>query len=289
MKGGLVAGLFAAKAIQDAGIRLRGRLILQSVIGEEDGGVGTLAAIVRGYRADGAIIMEPTNLSICPAQAGALNFRVRIRGKAAHGCIREEGISALEKLWPVHEALLALEAERNHNVGDPLYRAYRTPFPLSIGAIHGGEWASTVPESLQIEGRLGLSPEEDVAAARRAFENALEGVAEKDPWLRENPPEPEWWGGTFLPARTPEDAIIVSVLRDAALDAQGFSPGLEGVTFGSDLRLLLLEGGVPTVLFGPGDIRQAHATDESVAIDDLERVARTLTVTALRFCGCEDA
>jgi acetylornithine deacetylase len=288
MKGGLVAALFAAKAIRESGVRLKGKLLIESVIGEEDGGVGTLAAILRGYKAHGAVIMEPTGLSICPVQAGALNFRITVSGKAAHGCIRDEGVSALEKLWPVHEELLALEAQRNQISKDPLFRAYPTPFPLSIGTIGGGDWASTVPDTVRIEGRYGLSPDEDVDEAQRAFEGALEKAQERDSWLRDNPPKLEWWGGRFLPARTPVDAEVVSVLSRVAYDIQGVRPEIEGVTFGSDLRHLVLEGGIPTVLFGPGDIRKAHADDESVAVSDLVVAAKVLTITALRFCGCED-
>ncbi|MCJ7620105.1 MAG: M20/M25/M40 family metallo-hydrolase, partial [Anaerolineae bacterium] len=108
MKGGLCCALFAAKALRDSGVRLKGRLMVESVIGEEDGGVGTLAAVLRGYTADGAIVAEPTELIVAPAQAGAFNFRVTIPGKAAHGCVREEGVSPIEKFVPIHQALMEL-------------------------------------------------------------------------------------------------------------------------------------------------------------------------------------
>src|SRR5688572_8064503 len=111
MKGGLCCALFAAKAIQDAGIQLNGKLMIESVIGEEDGGIGTLATVLRGYKADGAIIMEPTELIVAPAQAGALSFRVTIPGLSAHGAMREEGVSAIEKFIPVFQALLVFEKE----------------------------------------------------------------------------------------------------------------------------------------------------------------------------------
>ena len=113
MKGGLSCAIFAAKAIRDAGVGLDGRLIIESVIGEEDGGVGTLATILRGYQADGAVVVEPTELCIAPAQAGALNFRLTVPGSSAHGCIREEGVSAIEKFYPLLEALTQLEEQRN--------------------------------------------------------------------------------------------------------------------------------------------------------------------------------
>jgi acetylornithine deacetylase len=288
MKGGLVAGLYAADAIQKAEVRLKGRLVLQSVIGEEDGGVGTLAAIQRGYRAHGAVIMEPTGLTICPSQAGALNFRVTVRGKSAHGCVRGEGISAIEKFEVVHKELLALETRRNHNCLDPLFGDFPIPFPLSVGTIEGGDWASSVPDWVRAEGRYGVAPNEEIGVAEEAFRDALGRAGDKDAWLRENPPVLEWWGGRFLPARVSEDEAIVAALRDAARELGNVEVPLKGVTFGSDMRLLLREGRTPTVLFGPGDVRGAHVIDESVSVEELETVAKTLALTALRFCGYED-
>lgn len=288
MKAGLACALFAAKAIRDAGVVLKGRLILESVIGEEDGGVGTLAAILRGYRADGAVLVEPTGLAVCPAQAGVLNFRITVRGRGAHGCVRHEGVSALEKLLPVHSHLLALEARRNQIGDDPVFRAYEYPFPLSIGTIEGGDWPSSVPEWVRIEGRYGLSPGEEESEARVALEEAVNEAASADAWLRENPPEVEWWGGRFLPARIPTDHPLVGAVGGAFETVTGVAPGVEGVTYGSDMRLLVLEGETPSVLFGPGDIRRAHAPDESVSLEDMDVTLRTLALTALRFCGYED-
>ncbi len=288
MKGGLAAGLCAAKAIRDAGVNLKGQLFLQSVIGEEDGGTGTLAAIERGYRGDAAVIMEPTDLAICPSQAGALNFRVTIRGKSAHGCVRDEGVSALEKFQLVHRELMALETRRNHNCSDPLFRGYKIPFPLSVGTIEGGAWASSVPDRVRVEGRYGFPPDEETEDARREFQEALDRATASDSWLRAHPPELEWWGGLFLPATVPTDTLVISELSRSMWDLGKVDPPLRGVTFGSDMRLLVREAGVPTVLFGPGDVRMAHGADEAVTIRDLETTARTLALTALRFCGYED-
>lgn len=288
MKGGLVAALFAAKAIRDAGVRLKGRLLLESVIGEEDGGVGTLATILRGYRGDGAVVMEPTGLAVCPSQAGALNFRITVRGKAAHGCMRDEGVSALELLWPIHRELLALEARRNDNCTDPLFRDYGIPFPLSIGKVQGGDWASSVPDRVEVEGRYGISPGEEIEGAQEAFRKALERAEDLDPRLRIHPPEMEWWGGHFLPAQVPPKSRVVTGLRRAFQDLYGIEPALKGVTFGSDMRHLVREAGTPTVLFGPGDVRKAHAADESISLHEIEQVSKTLALMALRFCGYEN-
>ena len=285
MKGGLCCALFAAKAVQDAGVRLKGRLILESVIGEEDGGVGTLATVLRGYTADGAIVVEPTELAVAPAQAGAFNFRVTIPGKAAHGCVREEGVSPIEKFIPIHEALMSLERERNERHQDPLYARYKLPNALCIGTIRAGTWASSVAESLVFEGRYGIAVDEDQEAARCALEEVVAEAAQADPWLRDHPPVVEWWGGQFYPARTPVEHPLVQTIAGALGNVTGATADLEGMTYGADMGLLVNVGHTPTVLFGPGDVRVSHRPDEYVAVRELELAARTLALTALRFCG----
>jgi acetylornithine deacetylase len=287
MKGGLCCALFAAKALQDADIRLRGRLLIQSVIGEEDGGVGTLATIMRGYKGDAAIITEPTQLVVVPAQAGALNFRVTIAGRVAHGALREEGVSAIEKFIPVYQALMEFEKARNRAVDDPMFADYGLPNALTVGTLQAGNWASNVPESLTFEGRFGVAVGEDVEAARRAFEATVEQVAQADPWLRQHPPVVEWWGGQFRPASIPSDHPLVTTVSDALQDVTESSPHIQGVPYGADMHLLVNEGGIPTVLFGPGDVRLAHRPDEYVPIPDLVTTTRTLVLAALRFCGYE--
>jgi acetylornithine deacetylase len=288
MKGGLCCALFAAKALHDAGVRLKGKLMVESVIGEEDGGVGTLAAVLRGYRADGAVVAEPTELIVAPAQAGAFNFRVTVPGKAAHGCVREEGVSAIEKFIPIHQALLALERERNEKAQDPLYARYELPYALCIGNVKAGTWASSVAESLVFEGRYGVAVDEDVAEARRSLEEVVARAAQADPWLRDHPPVVEWWGGQFEPARIAVDHPLVETVKGAFAEAGGALARVEGMTYGADMRLLVKVGETPTVLFGPGDVRASHRPDEYVPVDDLVAAVRTLSLTALRFCGYEE-
>lgn len=317
MKGGLCCALFAARAIRDSGVRLRGRVSVASVIGEEDGGSGTLATLLRGHTADGAVVVEPTRLRVVAAQAGSLMFRLVVHGLSAHGCVREEGVSAVEKFVPLLAALRRLEAERcgvpgaggaglepagedgqptgaaprTSVAGDPhspLFAPYRLPWPIEVGTVRAGDWASSVPGMLVAEGRYGVAIGEDVAAARRVFEEAIARAAAADRWMAGHPPEVEWWGGRFDSAVTAVDDPIVTTVTAAAADVAGSAPPIEGVTYGADMRLLVNAGRIPTVLFGPGDIRVAHMPDEYVPIDDLRTAAQTLVVTALRFCGVRE-
>ncbi|MDX1494612.1 MAG: ArgE/DapE family deacylase, partial [Longimicrobiales bacterium] len=270
MKGPLMAGLFALRAVREAGVELRGSAHLQSVVGEEDGGLGTLAAILRGHGGDGAVVLEPTELAVVPLQAGCENFRIRVPGRAAHGAVRQEGVSAFEKLWLLYEAVMALEERRNAEAAsEALFRRYPIPYPISIGTLGGGDWASSVPDHAAMEGRMGIRPDEEPAQARAELERAVAAAAAADPFLREHPPRVEWWGGRFLAAATDPSDPLVTTLREAAKSVGGTSPGLEGVPFGADAGLLRQVADIPTVLYGAGDIRRAHRPDEWVAVDEL--------------------
>ena len=289
MKGGLCCALAAQHALRDAGIGLSGRLLIHSVVGEEDGGLGTLATIERGHVGDAAIILEPSELVIAPAQAGALSFRVRVPGQAAHGALREEGVDPLDHFAAIHGALRALEARRNQRLRHPLYADYRIPYAICTGKLEAGIWASTVAETLVFEGRYGVGIGEEADGARRELEDAISAAAAADPWLQAHPPVVEWWGARFMPADIPPDHRIVTTLGGAFADGCGRAAPVRGVPYGADMHLLVHQGRTPTVIFGPGDVRRAHAPDEFVPIAELEAATRALVLTAIRFCGANDA
>ena len=283
MKGPLVAGLAGVKAVLDSDVAPGGSLLVHSVIGEEDGGLGTLATVLRGHTGDGAIVLEPTGLQVATAQAGALNFRLSVPGRAAHGALRHEGVSALEKLMLVYGHLMELERERNAGVRDPRFGANPAPYAICVGTVHGGEWASSVPEMVHAEGRFGVRVGEDVDAARHLFEARVADCCARDDFLRDNPVGVEWWGGQFAPCATPEDAAIVTAVRSAAHDLGVGGDELVGVPYGSDLRHLVNAGGMPGVLFGPGDVAHAHREDESIGVAELMDGARAVALALMRF------
>jgi acetylornithine deacetylase len=260
---------------------------LHSVVSEEDGGLGTLATIRRGHTGDAAVIMEPTELSIIPAQAGALIFTLRVQGRAAHACVRLEGVSAIEKFLPLMQALQELERRRNSGVTHPLLRLHTLPYPLSVGTLHAGNWASSVPDELVATVRYGVAMGEDLAAARRDLESAVAVAAAADPWLAEHPPQITWSGGQYAPAEIPSDHAVVGLLAECAAEAGGIETKVEGATYGSDMQLLVNEAHVPTVLFGPGGGRRAHMPDEYVAVDQVLAATRSLALLIVRFCGAE--
>ena len=283
MKAGLVAALTAAVAVRRAGVPLRGDLLLACVPGEEDGGLGTYATLARGWTADACVVPEPTSLDLVPANAGALTFRLTVPGLATHASRRTEGVSALEKLLPVLAALQRLEAARNADV-DPAMARWPIAYPLSIGTVRAGDWASTVPDLLVAEGRYGVALGEPVEDARRELEDAVAAACADDPWLASHPVEVTWWGGQFASGRLPADSDLLERVAAAHAAAGGGAQDTWGGPYGSDLRLLTAAG-IPTVHYGPGDAALAHAADERVPLDELHRCARALALLALDVCG----
>jgi acetylornithine deacetylase len=284
MKAGLVASLWTVRAFAALKVPLRGDLILAAVVGEEDGGLGTYATLGRGWRADACVIPEPTSLDLAPGTSGALTFRLTVRGRATHTSRRTAGVSAIEKFIPVFAALRRLEAQRNQ-VKHPIMERWELPIPIELGTVAAGDWASSVPDRLTANGRMGVAIGEEVAAARRALEDAVAEACAADPWLREHPAEVRWWGGQFAPGLTADDAAIVGAVGRAHAAVSGRPQATWGTPYGSDLRLMTNLGGVPTVHYGPGDARLAHAPRESVPIAELLTAARALTLIALEHCG----
>ena len=282
MKAGLTVAISAAAALKKCGLPLRGRLIVQSVVGEEDGGIGSFAMAQRGYRADAAFVLEPTRLRIIPAQAGALSFRLRIRGQSAHASVRYEGISAIEKFELVEARLRQLERALNQEP-HPLFRHYPIAYPLSIGRLRAGSWSSTVPYELECEGRVGVPVGMASGKVRRQFADAIADVAQRDPWLSEHPPRFEWTGGQFDAVEVDPGLPVFMALKAAHAEEFGVEPELDGAPYGSDMRLLVHEAETPAILYGPGDIKQAHSTDEWIAVDEIVRAARVVTAAAARY------
>ena len=285
MKAGLASGIFAIQILQEIGFKPNGNVMVQSVVGEESGGCGTLINIVKGYRGDGAVILEPTSLKMSPIQSGALTFRLTISGRATHAAMRWDGVSAIEKFNLIHQSILDLEKHRHQSFEVQYYESPDRVAPINIGTIKGGEWHSTVPESVIVEGRFGVFPGETAQDARDAFESHIQNISNKDTWLKNNPPVIEWFEGQFESGQTPLDHPLIQTLTDSFVQTVGDAPILEGVTYGSDLRLFTNHAQIPAVLFGPGDVRLAHAANEFVEIEEVLTCINIMANMIINWCG----
>lgn len=285
MKAGLATNLFALLALRGASYAPAGDVWLHSVISEEDGGAGALAAVLRGPRADAAIITEPTMRAIVPAQGGSLMFRITVAGRSAHACVRDEGHSAIEAWAVLHRGLLAFEAQRNREIDHPLYAAITNKVPLNIGTLRAGSWPSSVPEWLVAEGRAGLVPGESLDDFKVALQREVHRIASGDPWLAANPPRIEWLDGQFAAAGIAADHDLVRTLAEAHRSMMGNDAAIVGVTYGADLRHYVLAGGIPCAMYGAGDVRLAHAPDERIALHELVEAVAVVAEAIAGWCG----
>lgn len=287
MKAALIGALYAVKAVIDT-VNPKGKIIFQSVIGEEDGGCGALATCLRGYKADAGIVMEPSETKIAPEIAGAISFKITVPGRAVHACVKNEGVSAIGKFIKLYDGLMELEKTRNNRFKDPLYTRYESPYAISIGTVKGGEWPGTVAESVVFKGRIGVAVGESEESTKIELEAKINQIAEDDPWLREHNPKVEWAGYSFASSMIPLDHPIVLEIGKAYKDVTGDEPVYEGMTYASDVRHLINVAETPTTVFGPGDVRDAHGANEYVSINQFETMVKTLALTVMRYIGYEE-
>jgi acetylornithine deacetylase len=303
MKGGLLAAVFAVRALVAAGVRLRGDLLVQAVVGEEsmEHELGTTACIRRGHRADAAVVAEPgpprARLAVSPASPGLLWFAVTVEGKATHATMRAEtirpgragtaaGVSAIDKALPVHQALVALEEQWGLTKTHPLFPpgSFTVHAGVVVGAPRIGLVPFATPEYTTFEYIALYPPDADVVDIRAEITAQVEGAAALDPWLREHPPVIDWrshWPASRL--ADPQHPIVAATAA-AHGRATGTPATLQAFTAVADMTWLNAAG-IPAINYGPGDISLAHGVDERVPIDDLIAAARTYALLAADWCG----
>ena len=287
MKAGLAACAFAAEHLRESGPDLDGRIVVESVAGEEEGGIGAAAAALSNpypFERDAAIIAEPTDLRPVVAAEGSLMKRLELAGRSAHAASRWRGESVLPRFEAIRRAFRDLEAERAESVSHPLYGEFPVPWPVVFGRIEAGDWASSVPADLTAEVRIGVAPGESVAEVEAQFEERLAAVAADDAWLAEHPPTFERFSVQFEPSEIdPGEPVVAAIQR--AMDANGLDDTEpRGATYGADARHYVAAG-IPTVMFGPGSVEQAHFPNESVPWSEVLTAGEVLADAAAAFLG----
>lgn len=283
MKGSMAAMFGAIAAIRSLGLKLAGDLTLISTIEEETGSAGALAAVLRGYKAEAAIIPEPTGFAVCPAQQGGARFMVNIKGKSAHAGQRYLGVSAVEKTDPVRRAIAKYEAYLNEEYKTELYAHLEMPFTINIGIFQSGDWFCTVPETARLEGRLAVPPGLTVGRSLDNLRDFIERETKDDPWFREHPPEVELFDTYWEPARISPDHPLIDIVGRAFRRRSGQEPRVHGTPWGTDGRMFTEFADTPALIFGPGT--SAHCPDEFLRVDDLLEYAKMLAAVIIDWCG----
>lgn len=288
MKAGVAAMIYAVEAIQRCGIKLRGDLLLNTVIEEECTGAGALATIARGYTADAVLIPEPFGQTALEAQVGVLWARISVRGAGAHVRSADSAVNAVLKSIPLIEAIRELEAEVNRDDLKPAqFKELPHPINYNIGTFHAGDWPSTVPAEAVLEVRLGCYPGEDLEIVKQRFRERVHQVAARDPWLREHQPEISFYGFHADGWSTDRDQEIFRVLGEAHRAVTGNEIAFATTTATTDVRFFALYKQIPTTCYGPaGD--GLHAADEWVDLKSVNQTTKVIARFIMTWCGAEE-
>lgn len=271
MKAG-VASLLSAGA-RLAGNEVPGQLIIALTADEEHSSTGMQALVDAGVRADAAVVCEPTDLAVMPANKGFVWLTLDFTGRAAHGSRPDVGIDAIRHAAQYLAGLDGYEVRLKQ----------RPPHPLlghpsfHAGTIQGGVAPSVYPEKCRLVIERRTLPDEDPEVVVGEFSAMLEGVSRAFPNL-----EAHLIPGLARPGtEVREDSDLVQGLLAACAEGE-LEPRVEGMSAWVDAALLN-EAGVPAVCFGPGSIAQAHSADEWVEVDQIKRCARVLELFARSF------
>jgi len=287
MKSGIAAMIFAVKALQRAGVRLKGDVFLNTVIEEECTGAGALSTIARGYRADAVVIPEPFGQTALISQVGVLWARVTVRGAGAHARSASAATNAILKAMPLLQAVKELEAEVNRpEVKPAVWQDIPHPINYNIGQFHAGDWTSTVPAEAVFEVRIGTYPGENLEEVKARFRDRIMEAARRDPWLRDHLPDVMFYAFHAEGADFDPNQEIFAALAAAHQEVTGTPIRQEVTTATTDARFFQLYQGVQTTCYGPsGD--NLHAADEWVDLESVRSVTKVLARLMMDWCGAE--
>ena len=296
MKGGVAAMLLATEVLRALEVPLAGDLVVNTVTDEESTGAGSLAVAASGLRADGGIIPEPTSLQAWLGARGSLMPSITVEGRAGHAGLAPEhwtrGRAGQRAREAAGRARRAAAAAAGTGSFGPTHGTRCSPPPASCRpALRSGQWMVSYPASATLECHVQYVPGQADgdgfgSLVEAEIEERVLAAARADAWLAQHPPRFAWpgdvpagWVGAGEPvAATTLDAMAALGLPPAVASRTTF---FDGPTF--------TRAGIPTIAFGPGDIADAHAVDESVAVGELVRAAQVLAVAAIRFCGAGGA
>jgi acetylornithine deacetylase len=272
IKGGLAAMMIALDRLNRERPPGAASVVLACTVDEEFTHTGSTRLARENLGVDLAVVAEPTLLDLVHCHKGALRWKIRARGVACHSSTPHLGVNAIYRMGPVLGALADYAGRLSRATPDPIVG----PPSLSVGRIEGGQSVNIVPDWCEIEIDRRVIPGENLDDLRGHVRDfleerlgSLEGIDFGPCWVN-------------MPPLTPRLGPFAGPLADAVGRATGRAPKLMGVPYGTDAGPLS-EGGLPCVVFGPGDIAQAHTKDEWIELDQVRlaaeayfQIARTL-------------
>jgi acetylornithine deacetylase len=275
MKGALAAMIGAVKSVIDSGMKLRGDLIFSAVVDEEYKSLG-IKKLVQEYKADAAIVGEPTNMRAATAHKGFVWIEVEVQGKAAHGSVPEKGIDAIAHAAKIMSAIEKLQGELRSRV-HPLLG---TP-KIHASTVQGGTDWSIIPERCVLRLERRTLPGETLKSVMTEIEDILKTIKQENTDFNAVARSPY----DMPPLETAESERIVQLAQRAVANMTGTEAAVIGVPYWTDGALLSMLGSIHTCLFGPGDISQAHSADEYVSLENVLTSARVYREIIQEYCS----
>jgi acetylornithine deacetylase len=265
IKGGMASMLAAFARLVRERPTGAAEVIMACTVDEEHTFLGVQELVNQGVKADMAVVAEPTCLKIVHAHKGAVRWYVSTAGRSCHSSAPEQGINAIYRMGKVLVGIEKFAEGLRASRSDPLLG----PPTLSVGRIEGGTSVNTVPDRCRVEVDRRLIPGEDGEAAPGQLSDFLRNEAKVDvpfeasaPWLR-------------CPSLSPKNSVELVARLGAAIDAVRGPHSVCAVPYGTDASSIA-DAGIPSVVFGPGDIAQAHTCDEWIDLTEVETASEIL-------------
>lgn len=288
MKSGVAAMTMALKVIRDLNISLCGDIITEYVMDEELSGNGTLACVMKGYKADAGICCETSSMCVQPGSIGRIWFTIKIKGKSAGIQNRYEGVNAIDLGYLIKGYVEDYEKYRIEHNSHKLYPNKVSAMPCMVGMFESGSFNSAFPDSCILKGSLASLPNEKSDEVKKAFSNYIVSRASENEFMKTNPPEVIYEGYFADPSEIPTDSPIVECLCENFEDVMSEKPIISGREGAADIRHLNTYGDTPTVIFGPGRTDEMHANNEWVLEKDYINAIKILAHTVINWCGTKD-
>ena len=288
MKAGVVSYCMAFAALKRAGLQPAAEVQLQAVIEEECTGNGALATMLAMPRADAAIIPEPGPGvdAYYSAEVGVVWAWVTVSGRPAHVRDMQSGINAIEAANVIAAAFKDYEAERNR--AENIHAAFHGvnhPVNVNFGTIQGGEWNSSVATRCRIGMRVGVMLGYSARQVREDIERLVARAA-TDERLRGAQVKLEFKGFMAEACELSVETDIGRLCRRGYAEATGSELRGMPILGLTDARHFVLYGDIPCMVFGP-DAQEIHGIDESVGIESMHGITRSIALTMAQWCGVE--
>lgn len=289
MKAGIGQCVYALAALERLGWRPAADVYVQSVVEEECTGNGALACLARGYRAEAAIIPEPSGECLGTAQTGTIWMQITVRGLPAHAAYSEKGANAIKAAYRLIQALEVLEerwnAEKDRH---PDHAHLPHPINFNIGGIGGGDWPASVPAECSFDLRAAIYADDDIHSRAAEIEACVREAAAQDPFMQNMPPLIEYHGFMAEGYILKDAEAQVAVLEHCHRLVYGDDLGSRAGTGTTDARFFGLYADTPGLVYGPV-ARDVHGFNECVDLESVRKNTQAIALFMAEWCGLEKA